>query len=129
MTDASSAGADENAPQGSAARVPTHSTGAQRARAGQRGEREARARRALFVACLAGFVGGLGLIAIAPKPPPAAEAQTAAAGLTAVGSGRVLAEVPITELGGSGDGRQTIIRIVAPAQDTAPVHVRTRATG
>lgn len=98
---------------------------ARAARIGQMRAREAKARRALFAGCLGGFVALLGLVAAtAPPARSAAPAPTPVREVVA-GSGRVVAEVPVTGLDGA--GVPTIIRIVAPDQPPPP-HVRTRAS-
>lgn len=95
-------------------------------RVGQMRAREGSARRALFAGCLAGFVALLGLVAATAPPARSAAPEPAPVGEVAAGSGRVVAEVPVTGLDGA--GAPTIIRIVAPDRPPAPPHVRTRAS-
>jgi hypothetical protein len=80
----------------------------------------------VFAGSLIGFAIAIGLIVAGGKPAPATSADDPTMAAPAAGSSRVLAEVPIAGLGE--DGRETIIRIVAPASETPEAHVRTRAT-
>jgi hypothetical protein len=95
-------------------------------RIGQMRAREARARRALFAGCLAGFAALLGLVAATAPPAQSAAPEPAPVSEVAVGSGRVVAQVPVTGLDGA--GVPTIIRIIAPDQPPSLPHVRTRAS-
>jgi hypothetical protein len=92
----------------------------------ERLEREAAARRAVFAACVAGFVAVFGLIATAGKPAPAVSAEQPMLVSDLTRANRVVAEVPVTGL--NGDTTQTIIRIVAPEPRAPAPHVRTRAS-
>ena len=91
----------------------------------ERTEREAGARRVLFVASVAGLAATLGVVAVSAGPPPAADGVRPAPGGTAAAR-RIVAEVPI--LGADGRGVETIVRFVATGPDTPPPDVRTRAT-
>lgn len=91
----------------------------------ERIEREARARRTLFVASIAGLVATLGIVAISAGSPQAV--QTAPPSAASAPSGqRVLAEVPIQ----AADSRrvQTIVRVVTTGHDAPAPDVRTRAS-
>lgn len=92
----------------------------------ERLEREAAARRLVFVASLAGFVAVFGLIATAGKPTPALSPEQPALARQFTPANRVVAEVPVSGL--NGDTTQTIIRIVAPEPQAPAPHVRTRAS-
>ncbi len=108
-------------PEAAASTVET-----KRRKADERLEKEAAARRALFVAALAGFVTAFALIAGSGTPDPAGgETEPGLEGAAAPGT-RVIAEVPIANI--NGDGAETIIRIVAPDQGAAVPHLRTRAS-
>jgi hypothetical protein len=124
MTDAASRSAEtkSGAPR-AGTRLPARAPG----RAHQdRVAREAAARRAVFALCLGGFVAAFALIATAGKPA-AVSGQTSPPLTSAPVSGRqVIAEVPISDPGGS--DRATIVRIVAPQRSTAMPHARTRAS-
>ena len=128
MTEATSpANADSIAPnaiQGRGSTKPHVTSGSGKTH--ERLEREAAARRAVFAACLAGFVAVFGLIATAGKPAPAVSAKQPALVSDSTHDNRVVAEVPVTGL--NGDSRQTIIRIVAPEPGAPAPHVRTRAS-
>jgi hypothetical protein len=93
---------------------------------GERLEREAAARRAVFAAALAGFVTLFGLIAIGGKPTPAVSQKQPALVSDVTRANRVIAEIPITGL--TDDTTQTIIRLVAPEPRVPALHVRTRAS-
>lgn len=93
---------------------------------GERLEREAAARRAVFATALAGFVTLFGLIATAGKPAPAISPEQPALVSDFTRDNRVVAEFPVTGL--NGDTTQTIIRIVAPEPRAPAPHVRTRAS-
>ena len=92
----------------------------------ERLEREATARRAVFVASLAGFVGLFGLIATTGKPTPVLSPEQPALASELPGANRAVAEIPVSGL--NGDTTQTIIRIVAPESQSPAAHVRTRAS-
>jgi len=92
----------------------------------ERLEREAAARRAVFAASLAGFVGLFGLIAITGKPTPAHSPEQSALAREFTTARRVVAEVPVSGL--NGDTTQTIIRIVEPESQAPAPHVRSRAS-
>jgi hypothetical protein len=104
----------------------TTMTDAKRTKADERLEKEAAARRALFVASLAGFVALFALIAASGTPETASGVAGTAMTGAAAPSDRVIAEVPVANL--NGDGAETIIRIVAPDQGAAATHLRTRAS-
>jgi hypothetical protein len=93
----------------------------------ERLEREAAARRALFAASLCGFAIAFGLIAVAGKPDPVIGAEDPVSIAPAAGANQVLAEVPVAGLT-TADGRETIVRIVAPQARARTPHVRTRAS-
>ncbi len=124
MTDATFSANEASATLPATGTRPRRTTGT--GKTAERLEREAAARRAVFAASLAGFVALFGLIAVAGKPAPAANAQPSVPVSDFARGNRVLAEVPITGLNG-GDG-QTIIRIVAPEPEAEAPHVRTRAS-
>jgi hypothetical protein len=83
--------------------------------------REAAARRTMFAAVLAAFVAIFGLIAVAGKA-----ATTSQSAAVPAGDNRVIAEIPVANL--DGDNRVTIVRIVAPDEQAAVPHARTRAS-
>lgn len=91
----------------------------------ERAEREAGARRALFVASVAGLAATLGVVAASGGPPVADEVRPAPGGETAAAR-RIVAEIPISTV--DGRGVETIVRIVAAGPDAAPSDIRTRAT-
>lgn len=96
-------------------------------KAAERLEKEAAARRALFVASIAGIVGAFGLIAASELPPAMADAEIPVAATEPGLGNRVLAEVPIGQIA-EGGAHQTIIRIVAADPQPTPAHLRTRAS-
>jgi hypothetical protein len=122
-------------PDGSA--VPTKMAGlqpdpstvraSQNRKSGERLEREAAARRALFAGSLIGFVVAFGLVAAGGKPAPATDAGVFGRIAPAVDASSGLAEKPITAFSGA-DVRDTGIRILAPEPRTRRPHVRTRAS-
>jgi len=112
------------APQGSQPQR-TRPPGSASPRLQERLEREARARRSLFVAAVAGLAGTLGIVAVSAGTPPAV-AITKPAVASETLSPRVVAEVPIQATGNQ--DVPTIVRFVTPAQEAPPAHVRTRAT-
>jgi hypothetical protein len=91
----------------------------------QRMEREARARRGLFVASVAGLVATLGIVAVSAGAPQATNTVQSVAASESQGQ-RFVAEVPI-QLSES-QNVATIVRIVAPAPDAPTRDVSTRAT-
>jgi hypothetical protein len=105
----------------------TTPTGAKSGTQGERSRREASARRVLFALTLTGLVATTGLISAAGKPEvPVVASEGAGAPIGRVGSGRIVAEVPIGVT--SGEGASTIVRIVAPDGWSPAPQVRTRAT-
>lgn len=97
-----------------------------RRKADERLQKEAAARRALFVATLAGFVAVFALIAASGTPDTASGVTGDTVEGEAAPSGRVVAEAPIANL--LGDGATTIVRIMAPDQRAPAPHLRTRAS-
>lgn len=93
----------------------------------ERFQREAAARRAVFAGSLAGLVVVFGLIATAGKPASADSVPEPAVVHSPASPDRVVAEVPIGNIAGSGEP-ETVIRIVAPQPRAVAPHVRTRAT-
>ena len=91
----------------------------------ERIEREARARRTLFVASITGLAATLGIVAISAGSPQASQTALPAA-VSALAASRIVAEVPIQ----AADGRsvQTIVRVVTTGQDAPAPDVRTRAS-
>lgn len=91
----------------------------------ERLERELRAKRTLFVASVAGLAAALGIVAVSagvsPTPGLAQPAQTPESP-----GQRVVAEIPIQPV--DGRGVETIVRIVAPAQNAPAPDIRTRAS-
>ena len=91
----------------------------------ERLEREMRARRALFVASIAGLAAALGIVA-----GTAGVSQVTAPAQQAISQNavdpRVIAEIPVP----SADNTQveTIVRIMAPAQNAPAPDIRTRAS-
>lgn len=106
--------------------VPPAAGGRQRVQ--ERREREAAARRALFVGSLGAFAAAAGLIAALGKPPSGTGAAPPQPDVAVDTPGRVVAEIPITDLVGAANGSETLVRIVAPAPESVRPHVRTRAT-
>jgi hypothetical protein len=92
----------------------------------ERVEREAGARRALFVASIAGLIAASGVVAVSHRPLQAPDEGRPSLVGEANTARRVVAEVPI--LSADGEGVETVIRFIAPEPDTAAPHVRTRAT-
>ena len=107
----------------------TESAGASastRPRMRERLDREAGARRTLFVAGLAAFASLFGVIAsTAPSATPSSEPAAETAGLNA--ERLVVAEPPLSRADTPAD-RKTVVRIVASDQRAPAPHVRTRAT-
>lgn len=101
------------------------SPGSASPRVQERLEREARGRRALFVASIAGLAATLGIVAgSAGESPATAPAQQAV--IQNAADQRVIAEIPVP---GAGNAQvETIVRIMAPAQNAPAPHIRTRAS-
>lgn len=92
----------------------------------ERTEREAAARRALFVASVAGLATSLGVIAVSVgSPQAAAEIRPPVVAERTVSRG-VIAEFPIPAA--DGRGVETIIRFVVSGAETAAPDLRTRAS-
>jgi hypothetical protein len=92
----------------------------------ERAAREAGARRALFVASVAGLIAAFGVVAASDGPlQTTGDVRPASVGAAAAGQ-RVVAEVPIL----SADGRsiETVVRFIAPEPGTAAARLRTRAS-
>jgi len=124
MTDATSRSAEtkSGAPP-AATRLPARAPGQAHQ---DRVAREAAARRVVFALCFGGFVAAFALIATAGKPA-AVTGQTSPPLTSApVSVSQVIAEVPISDPGGS--DRSTIVRIVAPERSAVMPHARTRAS-
>jgi hypothetical protein len=92
----------------------------------ERSEREAGARRALFVASVAGLAAALSVVAVSGGPPHVAEEVQTASGGETPAARRIVAEIPIPAA--DGQGIETIVRIVAVGPDTAAPDIRTGAT-
>jgi hypothetical protein len=88
--------------------------------------REAAMRRAVFVASLTTFLAVFGLIAGTGKPASTVNQLESAQANEAATSNQVIAEVPVADL--TGDGEETIIRIVAPQRAPVAPRIRTRAS-
>lgn len=112
------------APRGSGAQK-TRPPGSASSKVQERLEREMRARRALFVASVAGLAATLGIVA-ATVGVSQATGTAQPVMVTPSPGQRVVAEIPIQPV--DSGGVQTIVRIVAPAQDAPRTDVRTRAS-
>ena len=112
------------APQGSGTQR-TRPPGSVSPKIQERLDREARARRGLFVASVAGLAAALGIVAISAGTPQATGAALPVAASESPGQ-RVLAEVPIQPV--NSQDVTTVVRIVAPTQDAPLPDFRTRAT-
>lgn len=112
------------APEGSGTKK-TRPAGVVSPRVQERLEREGRARRALFVAAVAGLAAASGIVAVSAGVPQAAAITQPARATESLGQ-RVVAEVPIQAAGS--DNVTTIVRFVTADQDAPSPNVRTRAT-
>lgn len=91
----------------------------------ERIEREARARRTLFIVSIMGLAATLGIVAISAGSPQAAQTALPVA-VSAPAAPRIVAEVPIQAA--DGQSVQTIVRVVTTGQDAPAPDVRSRAS-
>lgn len=91
----------------------------------ERLEREARARRALFIAAVAGLAVAVGVVSVTAGTSPATDDAPPAI-IQNASDQRVVAEVPVLQADGS--QVEMIVRIMAPAQNAPAPDVRTRAS-
>ena len=91
----------------------------------ERLEREARARRALFIASVAGLAATLSVVVISAGPPQGIDAVKPPAA-NALPAQRIVAQVPIQPA--EDQTGVVTFRLGAPVQDAPQPDVRTRAT-
>jgi hypothetical protein len=92
----------------------------------ERAEREAGARRALFIASVAGLIATFGVVAASDSPLRAIDEDRPPPIGEAVSSRRVVAEVPILSV--DGQRVETVVHFIAPEPGKTAPRLRTRAS-